>query len=211
MIETKEELEAIKKTCQAMVTKSAGLSAGTATIPVPGLDIGSDVAILMRIIPKINSQFGLTPEQIDGLDTESKLFVMTAISNTGSKMAGKYITQNLIVSLLSKMGVRVAAKGASKFVPLIGSAVAGGISFTAMKYMGNSHIDDCYRIALAALEHRQLERAVEDDVGGKVGRGLEAVVLRHSVERGDDGGLPLRLEPVDVRGQLGGRARRLFN
>ena len=117
----------------------------------------------MRIIPKINSQFGLTPEQIDGLDTESKLFVMTAISNTGSKMAGKYITQNLIVSLLSKMGVRVAAKGASKFVPLIGSAVAGGISFTAMKYMGNSHIDDCYRIALAALEHRQLERAVEDD------------------------------------------------
>jgi len=157
MIETKEELEAIKKTCQAMVTKSAGLSAGTAIIPVPGLDIGSDVAILMRIIPKINSQFGLTPEQIDGLDTESKLFVMTAISNTGSKMAGKYITQNLIVSLLSKMGVRVAAKGASKFVPLIGSAVAGGISFTAMKYMGNSHIDDCYRIA------RQLERAVEDD------------------------------------------------
>ncbi len=117
MIETKEELEAIKKTCQAMVTKSAGLSAGTAIIPVPGLDIGSDVAILMRIIPKINSQFGLTPEQID-------------------KMAGKYITQNLIVSLLSKMGVRVAAKGASKFVPLIGSAVAGGISFTAMKYMG---------------------------------------------------------------------------
>ena len=163
MIETKEELEAIKKTCQAMVTKSAGLSAGTAIIPVPGLDIGSDVAILMRIIPKINSQFGLTPEQIDGLDTEGKLFVMTAISNTGSKMAGKYITQNLIVSLLSKMGVRVAAKGASKFVPLIGSAVAGGISFTAMKYMGNSHIDDCYRIALAALEHRQLERAVEDD------------------------------------------------
>ena len=41
--------------------------------------------------------------------------------------------------------------------------MAGGISFTAMKYMGNSHIDDCYRIALAALEHRQLERAVEDD------------------------------------------------
>ena len=164
MIETREELDAIKKSCQTMVTKSASLSAGTAIIPVPGLDIGSDVAILMRIIPKINSKFGLTPEQIDGLDTDSKLFVMTAISNTGSKMAGKYITQNLIISLLSKMGVRVAAKGASKFVPLIGSAVAGGISFTAMKYMGNSHIDDCYNIALAALENRQLEHIAEAEI-----------------------------------------------
>lgn len=164
MIETREELDAIKKSCQTMVTKSASLSAGTAIIPVPGLDIGSDVAILMRIIPKINSQFGLTPEQIGGLDTDSKLFVMTAISNTGSKMAGKYITQNLIISLLSKMGVRVAAKGASKFVPLIGSAVAGGISFTAMKYMGNSHIDDCYNIALAALENRQLEHIAEAEI-----------------------------------------------
>ena len=163
MIQTKEELDAIKKSCRAMVTKSAGLSAGTAIIPVPGLDVGSDVAILMRIIPKINSKFGLTPEQIDSLDTESKLFVMTAISNTGSKMAGRYITQNLIISLLSKMGVRVAAKSASKFVPLIGSAVAGGISFTAMKYMGNSHIDDCYHIALAALENRQLERAKDNE------------------------------------------------
>lgn len=93
MIETREELDAIKKSCHAMVTRSASLSAGTAMIPVPGLDIGSDVAILMRIIPKINSQFGLTPEQIDRLDTESKLFVMTAISNTGSKMAGRYITK----------------------------------------------------------------------------------------------------------------------
>ena len=161
MIETKEELDAIKKSCYSMVTKSAGISAGTAIIPIPGLDIGSDVAILMKIIPKINSKFGLTPEQIESLDTENKLFVMTAISNTGSKLAGKYITKKLVLKILSTMGVKVAAKGTSKFVPLIGSAVAGGISFTAMKYMGNSHIDDCYNIALAALENQQLEHIAD--------------------------------------------------
>lgn len=152
MIESREELEAVKKACHAMVTRSSGLSAGSAMIPIPGLDIGSDVAILMRLIPKINQKFGLSPEQIDSMDTESKLFVMTAISNTGSKMAGKYITKKLIVMLLSKMGVKVASKGVAKFVPFVGSAVAGSISFTAMKYMGNSHIEDCYEIALATLE-----------------------------------------------------------
>lgn len=157
MIETREELDAIKASCYAMVTKSAGISAGAAVVPIPGMDIGSDVAILMRLIPNINAQFGLTPEQIESLDTETKLFVMTTISNTGSKLAGKYITQKLIVTLLQKMGVKVAAKGVSKFVPFIGSAVAGGISFTAMKYMGNSHIDDCYKIALATLENKPRE------------------------------------------------------
>ncbi|MGP9499115.1 hypothetical protein [Halomonas sp. AOP43-D1-4] len=154
MIESREELEAIRKTCHSMVTRSSSLSAGTAIIPIPGVDIGSDVAILLRLIPKINDKFGLTPEQIEDLDTESKVMVMTAISNVGSKMAGKYITKKLVISLLQKMGVKVAATGVAKYVPFVGSAVAGGISFTAMKYMGNSHIEDCYKIALAALESK---------------------------------------------------------
>lgn len=166
MIESLEELEAIKKKCHSMVTRSSGLSAGAAIIPIPGVDVGSDVAILMRLIPKINKEFGLSPEQIEGLDTESKLFVMTAISNTGSKMAGKYITKKLIVMLLSKMGVKVASKGVAKFVPFVGSAVAGSISFSAMKYMGNSHIEDCYKIAVLALEkeRRKHEIVIEPEV-----------------------------------------------
>lgn len=159
MITSREELDAIKKTCRTMVMKSSGLSAGAAVIPVPGVDIGSDVTLLMRLIPKINEKFGLTPEQIEGLDTESKVMVLTAISNVGSKMAGKYITRKLVLSLLQKMGVKVATKGVSKFVPFVGSAVAGGISFTAMRYMGNSHIDDCYRIALETLENREAAMA----------------------------------------------------
>lgn len=157
MIESLEELEAIKQSCRSKVTKSSRLSAGTAIIPIPGVDIGSDVAILMRLIPKINEEFDLSPEQIDSLDTESKLFVMTAISNTGSKMAGKYITRKLIVLLLNKMAGKVAARNVAKFVPFVGSAVAGSISYTAMKYMGNRHIDDCYEIALAALGKKRLE------------------------------------------------------
>ena len=160
MIESFEELEAIRKSCHSMVTKSSSLSAGTAVIPIPGLDIGSDVAILMRLIPKINEKFGLTPEQIDSLDTESKLFVMTVISNTGSKMAGKYITRKLIVVLLNKMAGKVATKGVAKFVPFVGSAVAGSISFAAMKYMGNSHIEDCYQVALAAMENERQKHEI---------------------------------------------------
>ncbi|RUR53059.1 hypothetical protein [Vreelandella populi] len=161
MIETREELDEIRKACRTMVTKSSSLSAGAAVIPIPGVDVGSDVTLLLRLIPKINEKFGLTPEQIDSLDTESKIMVMTAISNVGSKMAGKYITKKLIVMLLQKMSGKIAAKSVTKYVPFIGSAVAGSISFAAMKYMGNSHIDDCYEIALAAMENKLPPPATE--------------------------------------------------
>lgn len=134
------------------------------SFPYRGVDVGADVAIQMRLIPRINHQFGLTPDQIESLDTEAKLFVMTAISNTGSKMAGKYVTKKLIVMLLQKMGVRVAAKGVPKFVPFVGSAVAGGISYTAMKMMGNHHIEDCYQTALATLKNdRELVVVAEEN------------------------------------------------
>ncbi|MFI0472512.1 hypothetical protein ACGLWX_07295 [Halomonas sp. HMF6819] len=158
MIETIAELESAKAACQKKVNRSSSLSAGAAIIPIPGVDIGSDVAILLRLIPQINERFGLTPEQIDDLDTQSKVMVMTAISNVGSKMAGKYITRKLIINLLQKMGFKIAAKGTSKFVPVIGSAVAGTISYTAMKYMGTKHIEECYQIALETLEQKQALR-----------------------------------------------------
>ena len=157
MIRSLEELEAVKQSCRSMVTKSSSLSAGTAIIPIPGVSIGSDVAILLRLIPKINEQFGLSPEQIESLDTDTRLFIMTSISTTGSKMAGKYITRKLITLMFKKMADRISAKSASSYVPFLGSAIAGGISFATMKYMGNSHIDDCYEIALATLTNEQLE------------------------------------------------------
>ena len=159
MIRSLEELEAVKQSCRSMVTKSSSLSAGTAIIPIPGVSIGSDVAILLRLIPKINEQFGLSPEQIESLDTDTRLFIMTSISTTGSKMAGKYITRKLITLMFKKMAGRISAKSASSYVPFLGSAIAGGISFATMKYMGNSHIDDCYEIILATLENEQLEPA----------------------------------------------------
>ncbi|WP_438805790.1 hypothetical protein [Sodalis sp. (in: enterobacteria)] len=40
------------------------------------------------------------------------------------------------------MATKPVARG---YVPLLGQALAAGLSFSAMKLLGNSHIDDCYR------------------------------------------------------------------
>jgi hypothetical protein len=55
------EIEAIVRRCRRMVTQRALLAAGVATVPVPGLDWVTDVGILVRLLPKINEAFGLSP------------------------------------------------------------------------------------------------------------------------------------------------------
>ena len=146
-----DELDAIRDDCRRLVKRRATLSAATAIVPVPGLDVGADVAILVKLLPRINERFGLTPAQIEGLDADTRRIVMVFVGSMGSTLVGRLVTRELIVKVLMKLGVRVTTKGIVKFVPLIGQAVSATISFGAMKLLGDRHIDDCYEIARRTL------------------------------------------------------------
>lgn len=153
--ETINELSRIRDECKSMVTKRATVSGAAAAIPLPGVDIGSDVALLLEMIPAISRRFGLSQEQIDAQDPKIKGLILVAITSVGSEMVGKAITKQLIMQLLKQVGVRVATKQVTKWIPFVGSAISAGISFTAMKYLGNSHVDDCYYVAKRVLESKK--------------------------------------------------------
>ncbi len=144
-------LDAIRDECRKLVLRRAALSAGVAVVPLPGLDVGTDIAILLKLLPSINERFGLTPAQIESLDPETKRAVMMFVSSVGSTLVGRLVTRDLVLKVLMKMGVRVTTKSVVKFVPLIGQAVSASISFGAMKLLGDRHIDDCYQVARRAL------------------------------------------------------------
>ncbi len=154
MQEALHRLDAIRGECRALVSRRAALSAGAAVVPLPGLDIGTDVAILIKLLPKINEKFGLTPAQIDQLDTDTKSVVMMFISGLGASLVGRLVTRELVIKVLMKLGVRVTTKGIVKFVPLLGQALSATISFGAMKLLGNQHIDDCHEVARRTLVER---------------------------------------------------------
>jgi uncharacterized protein (DUF697 family) len=146
------ELDRIREECKSMVNKRASASAAAAVIPVPGADIGADVAIMLELLPAINRKFGLSPEQIDGLDAAIKGKILVIISSLGSQLVGKLITKQTVMLLLKKVGARVAVKQVTKFIPFVGQAVSAGISFGAMKYLGNSHIEECYDVCKRIIQ-----------------------------------------------------------
>lgn len=149
--QTLEQLDALRDECKAMVTKRAGLSAGAAVLPIPGLDLGADVSLLIEMIPAINKKFGLSPDQIEGLDPQVKRVILVGATSLGNNLIGKWVTQQLVMQLLQRLGIRVATKSVAKFVPFLGQALAASISFGAMKMLGNAHVDDCYAVAKKAL------------------------------------------------------------
>jgi uncharacterized protein (DUF697 family) len=143
---TKAEADKIKKECKKSSTKAAFISAGGGAIPIPGIDIGTDVAILLKILPKISSRFNLSEQHINELDDQARLLVFNAIKRAGAELVGRAITKDVLMTILKRMGIKVATRQVAKYIPFIGSLVSAGISYGAMKIVINMHINQCYNV-----------------------------------------------------------------
>ena len=143
---TLSELDQIRERCHALVNQRALASAAIAVIPLPGLDLGADVAIMTRMIALINEQFGLTPEALNQLEPNTREKMLVIISSLGSSMIGKFISKEMVILWLKRAGARFAAKQAAKIVPILGTVTAAGISYGTMRMLGHAHIDDCYTV-----------------------------------------------------------------
>ncbi|MEE4354925.1 MAG: hypothetical protein V2I97_00545 [Desulfococcaceae bacterium] len=151
-----QNLESIREECKAMVTNRAVVSGAAVLIPVPGADIAADVGILMKLLTSVNRKFGLSKEQIDAYDFRIKMLIFSLITKAGSEVIGRAVTKEIILSILKRIGVRVTAKEIAKYIPVIGQFCAVSVSVGAMKYIGNSHVEDCYRIAKQIAGSKEL-------------------------------------------------------
>ena len=140
------ELEAAAKRSRARLTRTAAIASAASIIPLPGIDIAVDAAALLKLIPEINREFGLTPEQIAQLSPNKQLIVYKAIVAVGGAMIGKLITRELVIEALKVVGVRLTVKQVAKYVPIAGQALSAAIGFAAMQYVGRQHIKECARV-----------------------------------------------------------------
>ena len=74
---------------------------------------------------------------------------------------GQLVTKQVVLLLLQKVGLRLSAKQALKFIPFAGQAAAAALSGSAMLLIGHAHIDECYAIAKKALAYQALPHSDE--------------------------------------------------
>ncbi|NIF82105.1 hypothetical protein F3J24_01075 [Comamonas sp. Tr-654] len=129
-----------------LLRKRALISAAASTIPIPGLDWAADAALLAQLYPRINQEFGLTPEQLDQLTPGKREQVQKAVAMVGSVLIGKFITRDMVLRLGKAMGLRMSTRQAAKYVPLLGQLAAASIGYATLRYLGERHIQDCMRV-----------------------------------------------------------------
>jgi uncharacterized protein (DUF697 family) len=133
-----------------LLHKRAVVAAAASAVPVPGLDWAVDAAMLSRLIPEINREFGLTPQQLDQLDPTKREQVQKAVTIVGSVLIGKFISRDLILKAATKIGMRLTTKQLAKYVPFAGQIVAATVGYAAIRYLGEEHMKDCIRVAQQA-------------------------------------------------------------
>lgn len=143
-------LAAAVKRSRKLLNKRALVAAAASAVPVPGLDWAVDAATLSKLIPEINREFGLTPEQLDQLDPKKREQVQKAVALVGSVLVGKLISRDLVIKAASKIGMRLTTKQLAKYVPFAGQMVSAAVGYAALRYLGEQHMKDCIQVATKA-------------------------------------------------------------
>ncbi len=143
-------LEAAVRRSRRILNKRALVAAAAGAVPIPGLDWMVDAALLSKLIPEINREFGLTPAQLDKLEPHKRDQVQKAVAMVGTMLIGKFISKDLVIKAAKKIGVRLTTAQVAKFVPFAGQIVSATMGFAAIRYFGEEHMKDCIRVARSA-------------------------------------------------------------
>jgi uncharacterized protein (DUF697 family) len=155
MIHTLEELDRTRRACRRMVRNRARAAAALSTVPLPGFDIAGDIAMLLELIPAINREFGLAPEQLEQLDGRWRIAIQRVVRRVGARFAGMAVTQEMITAALGRMSAQLAVESAVKYVPVAGSMIAAGIAYHAFRAIAYAHVDECTRVLREVLQHAE--------------------------------------------------------
>ncbi len=143
-------IEAASRRSRKLLNKRAMVAAVASSVPVPGFDWAVDAALLSKLIPEINKQFGLTPEQLDRLEPNKREQVQKAVTMVGSVLIGKLISRELVLKATAKIGLRLTTRQVARFVPIAGQIIAAAVGYAAIRYLGEQHMKDCIRVVRQA-------------------------------------------------------------
>nr|XP_055076418.1 interferon-inducible GTPase 5-like [Misgurnus anguillicaudatus] len=155
---TLEINERKKKALEKSIVQVSMLSACVATVPIPGLSFAMDLAIIKNEVEKYYSAFGLDDSSLQmrceksGKTIEELKDVMKSPLHNG-------INSHTILSLLGSTSLQItkrAAKYTFSLIPVLGTVIAGSMSYRNVSRMLQKALDiiaeDAKNVMMASLE-----------------------------------------------------------
>ena len=132
----------------------ASASAAAACVPLPGLNVAVDLALLTNEVSFYKSQLGLP-------DEESHEFQKMTPAN--QEKVRKFCVTSAVqmASFLATYAAGSAAEEFARFIPFVGLVIAGGISFSSTYYFLHQCLNELEGTALSFLDE-MTTRTVDD-------------------------------------------------
>jgi uncharacterized protein (DUF697 family) len=144
----------LRQACRSMARQRAMLAAATSLIPIPGVDLASDLAVMTHLIGRINREFGLSEEQIGRMSKQQQTLAYRLLAGAGGTLAAHLTTPALLGRIVRLAGIRLTAMELTRLVPFAGQLLAACIGYFSIKAVTMRHIAHCEKL-VAELENRK--------------------------------------------------------
>ena len=132
----------------------ATASAAAAVAPVPGLSIAVDSALILKEISHYRSQLCLP-------SLESSDFLKLSVATQGRIRDVSIQSTTQLATFLAPYALKSGIQEGVRFVPLIGSAIAGGLSFAVTSSALRGYLQNVEEASLAVIQE-SVEKGCED-------------------------------------------------
>lgn len=136
-------LEKKKAACEKIVYSYAGLAVANGLNPVPGLNVGVDIGLMIKLFKDIRDAYGLSDAKLNSLS--SSLFPI-------AKNVLDFATKDGVLILLKQFSGREIVRQTSVIIPIIGPIIAASIGFGMTLGAGKAYLNDCHKLAEKILE-----------------------------------------------------------
>ena len=137
---TNAQIEQRADEARTLVKSKAASSALAAALPIPFLDIGTDMKLMNEITSDIEEIFGIKHNEISKYSDDMKTKVAVMLSSAGGEFAARK-TVGYAVNKISKKNRK--ASGSFGVVPILTQGSTALISYYLMKKLGSNHIEKC--------------------------------------------------------------------
>ncbi|CAI5695130.1 unnamed protein product [Oreochromis niloticus] len=153
-----EIIDKKKKTFKRRLYWLAALSAAVAAVPVPGLSIAVDIAVLVGAVTDYVFGFGLDIKSLQRLSASTGVPYADLRAVIVSPLAAVKISKELLLKVLSQIAgaaTFMALEEVSRFIPIFGIPLAMVFSFTTtyrlLKFILNQLAEDAQKVFKKAL------------------------------------------------------------
>lgn len=144
---SKKDLDSKKAACLDDLDYYAWAGAANGGLNIlPGVDVGVDIGIILKMFSDYRNAFGLDEE------TKSTLDKFELIAPAIRKVFD-CLNKEGIALLIKELGGRFAEKEAGKYIPLLGNVASAILGYKMIYALGEKYIDECYELAEIILEN----------------------------------------------------------